>query len=216
MKKYVSLLFIVLLFSCTSDNTEEAENELLTKSASLAEQFWEDFEILLEHFEESGLPNDLTQEYIDFCVELIGSDEEVPVELAENIFSEIGDYEEFVFSEWVETTEFEAFTKSTMLTLAEGEWISDLHENENFVLLPMADKEYLLFLNEVMRYYEENQLDHDHSIVLRTHETWEHAAPFALVGAAIGGSGGSVIGGVAGFFMGGIIGATIGSLSGHK
>ena len=144
----LSLVFVSI--SCTNDNETDDTQELNLKVQKEVDFILRSAETIREDIEEHRypLPNFTTQAELDNYLVLI---EEPAGSISISFFNEvlgyIGEAEEEGMQYLLNEYSYSEFAKSTLLTNSDGETISDLTQQADFLNLDISEKETILLTN---------------------------------------------------------------------
>ena len=155
MKKQIifSVVCLSLLFlftSCSNDNESVDVQELNLKVQNQVDNILRSAEVIREEVEGNRipLPNFSTQAELDTYLVLVGEQPgSVSLSFFNQVLGNIGLAETEGMEYFLNQQTFSDFAKSTLLTNSEGEVISDLTQQAEFLNLDISEKEVILLSN---------------------------------------------------------------------
>jgi hypothetical protein len=197
MKKQVlnSLVCLSLLFvsiSCSNDNESVDVHELNIKVQEDVAYILKSAEIIRENVEGNRvpLPNFSTQAELDTYLVLVGEQPgSVSLSFFNQVLGYIGVAEEDGMEYLLDQHSYSGFAKSTLLTNSDGEVISDLTQQADFLNLDISEKETILLTNMLV-----DNLPPD----IRANGCYVAVIAGISIGSAICGPGCGIAGGIVG------------------
>lgn len=206
MKK-INLFILVSLVFFSCSNEKPIENQEANSYELSAKKIFENYVIIENEVHQNGVRSTLNQETVDYYASLAGYQAgEINLQFVIEVMDIVGSLEDNDFANILNQYEGDEFVKNIMITLSNGEWIENLDEDPQFLLLQNDKKELLLLSNAIAKEYSENGTNNQSLYIGRTHNGIGGFLIGTLIGCGIGGPAGcvtgAVIGGIVGIFAG--------------